>query len=80
MPPIKNEIILDRDRILYLLFILLRIQVHNRKLDILFLRYGLRYITSKRVEMGQRKLRTKGGIEGSSLSSRSVGYWKGELF
>jgi len=54
--------------------------VHNRKLDIPFLRYGLRYITSKRVEMGQRKLRTKGGIEGSSLSSRSVGYWKGELF
>jgi len=30
--------------------------------------------------MGQRKLHTKGGIEGSSLSSRSVGYWKGELF
>jgi hypothetical protein len=75
-----NEIILDRDWILYLPFISLRIQVHNRKLDILFLRYGLRYITSKWVEMGQRKIHTNGGIEGSSLSSRSVGYWKRELF
>jgi hypothetical protein len=71
---------LDSDWILrvYLLFIWLRNQVQNRKLSILFLRYGLRYITRQWVQMGQRQVHIK-GREGSWLSSRSVGYWNGEL-